>query len=96
MRSQLSQTLSTNSTTNVIDWSGDGTCYAFGTFDGGTAELQFSPDGGNTWIPLTDANGSAIPLTGNGAINFSLGNCKLRVDLSNATDPAVTVVIAPR
>ncbi len=40
----------------------------YGTFDGATMTLYFSPDGGTTYIIAKDAYGNDIAFTANGAI----------------------------
>lgn len=37
-----------------------GQLVAWGTFGGGLIAVNFSPDGGATWIPAKDRNGTAI------------------------------------
>lgn len=41
---------------------------AWGTWDGATVTLEYSPDGGTTWIAV----GSDTTLTANGVANFQL------------------------
>ena len=75
--------------------------YAFGTFGAGTATLQVSPDGGTTWIDVTDGI-STVSFTSNGGQRtFILGNAnpilaeqiKLRFNLTGSSTPSVTFVI---
>ncbi|HAN97015.1 MAG TPA: hypothetical protein DCQ98_06075 [Planctomycetaceae bacterium] len=74
-------------TGSAVDWyGGPGSLFVRGTWDGATAKLQASPDGGTTWIdvPTDAANSSPLALTANGIANFQLGPCKLRGAISGA------------
>lgn len=72
-----------NAASSAVDWpGGTGTFAAWGTFGGGTCTLQLSPDDGTTWIDVPGAS-----LAANGAVNFSLGPCRLRASLAGATTP---------
>lgn len=80
------QTLTTNSGTDSLNWlGGDGTVFASGAFSSGSIKLQFSPDGGTTWVDAKDADNNALSLAADGAFSFSIGNCKLRALGSGAT-----------
>lgn len=92
----LAATLTTNTSTDAADWSGDGTLFISGNFAAGTAKLQLSPDAGLTWIDATDEAGVVPTLTASGAINFSTGNCKVRANLTGATVAAGTAQIETR
>lgn len=78
------------------------TLYVYGTFGSGTASLLVSPDGGGTYINVTDSLGNNIAFTANGVVNFELyGNgdpianktVKLRLTLAGATSPDLNYVI---
>lgn len=81
----LNQLLTTNGNTEVENWHGrDGTVFATGSFGGGAVNLQASLDG-VVWFDCTDATGSVVSLSTNGAFSFSIGSCKLRLNLTGAT-----------
>jgi hypothetical protein len=70
----------TNATSQAIDWNGGvGTVFASGTFDNASIKLQASFDNATSWVDIANSN-----LTAAGAINFTLGNVKLRLSLSGA------------
>lgn len=52
----------------------------YGTWDGATAQLQSSPDGGATWIDID----GAIATVNGGAYGFQLGDEHVRVSVSGA------------
>ncbi|WP_316195948.1 MULTISPECIES: hypothetical protein [unclassified Bradyrhizobium] len=82
--------LTENGATAPIPWSGGrGTAAAWGTFGGGTAALQMSPDNGTTWINVDKAAETFVSFTANGSGGFELGLCLLRFSLTGATTPAV-------
>lgn len=63
----------------------------FGTFGGGTAALEYSPDQGSTWIAVTDSAG-AVTFTANGGKNIIIPSdaqepVQVRITLSGATSP---------
>jgi hypothetical protein len=71
--------------------SGRGTFTANGTWDGSeTIKLQFSDDQGTTWHDV----GSLVTFSSNGAANFELPSCKIRVNAASTggnTDVKVRV-----
>lgn len=63
-----------------MPWGGGvGTFAVFGTFGGTTAKLQCSFDDGTTWIDVDRVGDTYVTFTANGAGNFELGPCILRV-----------------
>ncbi len=46
----------------------EGQLNIFGTFDGSTVKLKYSPDGGSTYIVAKDVFGNDISFTANGGI----------------------------
>ena len=80
---QLFTAQTADGNSQAIRWpGGEGTYNAEGTFGGGTATLQFSPDGGTTWKSC----GSDAELSSDGAANFKLPvGYHLRVSLSGAS-----------
>jgi len=48
--------------------SGKGMVYAFGTWDGATLTVEFSPDGGTTWFAI----GTDTTFTASGWANFEM------------------------
>ena len=64
----------------VVIVAGNYTWSAWGTWDGATAQLQFSPDAGTTWIDITD-----VDLTANGGVfNIPLPAGQVRVVITGA------------
>lgn len=83
-------TLSADGNSATVNWGGgDGTFMAYGTFGGGTARLQFSPDSGTTWLNV----GTDVTMTSDGIANFYVPSGLLRANLDGATGPTVTVKI---
>jgi hypothetical protein len=86
--------LTANGTTDPLHWyGGRGTAAAWGNFGGGTATLQYSPDGGTTWINVDRTGDTYVTFTANGEGGFELGLCLLRFNLTGATSPSVWVSI---
>ena len=70
---------------------------AWGTWGGGTLTIEFSPDGGTTWISVVDAATEvAISLTANGAKGkfYPSMGYHLRPVLAGATTPSLSVHIS--
>lgn len=66
--------------TGVTIVRGTYTWSVYGTWNGATAQLQRSPDGGTTWV---DVDGAAFSANG-GALNMALPAGKVRVAISGA------------
>lgn len=63
----------------AVRWAGGtGQFCAYGTWGGGTATLQFSPDEGTTWIDVDRSGDSFVTFTADGAGEFSLSQCLIR------------------
>jgi hypothetical protein len=77
--------LAADGQSDSVAWSGGfGTVIVAGTWGGGTAKLQASPDNGTTWVDV----GTDVTFTANGMGNFQLPpGVLLRLDLSGATNP---------
>lgn len=56
----------------------------------GTIKLQFSVDGGSTYVDV----GTNTQFTANGAANFELPRCKLRVNSSDTSTSAFAYITA--
>lgn len=76
----------------------EATIFVYGTFGGGTVNLQASPDGGTTKINLRDVTGTVVAVTANDAYNLRLGEAgrngaaiKVYATISGATSPSVSV-----
>lgn len=75
----LDTTWTDETTSDAINWSGgNGTFFAQGEFDGGTAKLQWSLDE-STWTDYPSGS-----LTANGFKRIAIGPCKLRIVLSDS------------
>lgn len=84
-----------NGNSNAIDWPGGrGNFSAFGTWGGATAKLQWSPDGGVTYLDVDRSGDTFVTLTANGAGGFELPVCKIRANLANITATSVTAAVA--
>lgn len=57
---------------------------ASGTFGGGTVSLDYRPESGADWVPLTD-----LALTGAGAALIKLAKGEVRVTITGATGPSI-------
>lgn len=74
----------------AFDWPGGrGVFSAFGTFGGGTVALQWSPDGGTTWLAVDRGTDTFTTLTAAGAGGFELPACQIRAALTGATAPVL-------
>ena len=90
----LTETISSNANSTVIDWhGGDGTVAATGSFNSGTIKLQASIDGGTTFFDAKDGDGANLTLTTDGAFSYSIGSCKLRANMAGATAAAGTAQV---
>lgn len=65
---------------------------AFGTFGGGSAKVQWSPDDptGATWTDLGPQNGVATALTTAGTVAVNLPPGRYRFALAGSTAPSLT------
>ena len=73
-----------------VEWDGGtGTYHVFGTFDGDSAKLQASLDGGNT---ATDIDGASWTTDAVG--EFSAGSCLVRAVSSISGDSSINVVLS--
>lgn len=64
------------------------TVFFYGTFGGGTAQIEASPDGGTNWVDVP--NGSATAET---IVNMEIRATHLRVSLSGSSSPSLNVMI---
>lgn len=88
----MRDSLTANGVTAPTFWSGGrGTFMAFGTFGGGTAKLQMSPNSGVTWIDVDRSGDTFVTFTANGEGGFELAPCFIRVSLTGATAPSLSV-----
>ena len=93
----MSMTISAaNGATEDVNWQGgEGNFVAQGgggsNFDGGSVALQFSVDGGATWINV----GTDTTFTANGGGIFKAPVCKLRGKMTGGTTPDVDCYIRP-
>lgn len=109
MANILRETVSADGNSTAVTWESRrkdtpnrGTVWAYGTFGGGTASLEASPDGGTTWVAILDQSGTAITFTANGVVNFELyadqdpiaaNKTKIRLTLAGATAPTLNYII---
>lgn len=73
---------------------GKGTFSAWGTFGGGTVTLQWSPDGGTTWLNADPSGFTFTTFTAGGIGGFELPTCSIRAVLSGATAPNINARVA--
>lgn len=76
------------------------TCFATGTFGGGTVNWLISPDGGSTTVPMYDASGVAYTSTANDNFNAIIGggstnsDCvKIYATLTGSTGASVALAV---
>ena len=82
---QLFTAQATNADSAEITWPGGaGILAAEGTWDSGTIKVQISPDGGTTFVDLTD-----ISITADGTKTFIAPPGQLKLNLAGATTPAL-------
>ncbi|WFU69449.1 hypothetical protein [Bradyrhizobium sp. CB2312] len=87
----MKATLTANGTTPPIFWAGGrGSFAAWGTFGGGTAKLQQSPNNGVVWIDVDRSGDNYVTFTASGEGNFELPPCLIRVSLDGATSPLLS------
>lgn len=76
----------TDGNSTGVAWSNTGDWWfdAYGTWDGATMKLQYSPDSGTTWVDAADTRGSAVSFTANGGgiVRIPWGH-QVRANLSN-------------
>ena len=82
------ETLTADGSTAEIQFQGEGTVNAAGSFGGGTLTIEASFDGGTTWVAQTDGT-----FTADGTLNIKIGPCYVRTTLSGSTTPSVVVSI---
>ena len=88
MAKHINQVLSADGNTISVLWAGgEGTYSASGTFGGGTTRLMVSMDDGATFFSA----GPEGELTISGIRSFSIPECTLRVSLTGATSPNLTI-----
>lgn len=84
------KTFSADGNSATIAWPGGyGSMLASGTWGSGTLKLQFTINGGTTWVDV-----ASISLTANGHKEFNIGSCHLRMNLAGATNPAIAARVA--
>ncbi len=70
-----------NGSTSSLNWDGrEGQVIASGTWDGANIQLEVSPDSGTTWVSVGDEG----KLEADGAFNFSLNPCNVRLTVASA------------
>lgn len=75
----------TNGNSSAIAWRGGrGVFYAYGTPNGATVKLQWSPDAGTTWLDVDRSGDTFVTFTANGAGGFELPECQIRANLASA------------
>lgn len=75
----------TDGNSNAIDWPGGRGVFAvFGTPNGATVKLQWSPDGGTTWLDVDRSGDTYVTLSAAGAGGFELPACKLRANQASS------------
>ncbi|MDI1263895.1 MAG: hypothetical protein PS018_11620 [bacterium] len=75
----------TDGNSSAVDWvGGRGVFAVFGTFNGATVKLQWSPDDGTTWLDVDRLGDTYVTLSAAGSGGFELPPCKLRANLASA------------
>lgn len=82
------EALTADGQSQPIRWyGGRGNFSVVGTFGGGEAKLQMSPDEGVNWIDVDRAGDSFVTFSANGEGGFELAPCLLRVSVSGSATP---------
>ena len=85
--------LTSNASTGALPIKGKLNVAAFGDFGGGSLSFELSYDDGTTWFAATNNLGDAATISANGALNIEVGTADLRLTLSGATAPSVSIVV---
>ena len=80
--------------TGAVWQGGRGIFAAWGTFGSGTCKLQWSPDGGTTYIDADRSGDTYVTFTANGVGEFDLPRGYVRAVLSGATAPSVSAMVS--
>lgn len=104
-------TLSADGTVNLCDierrhdndmWLGTIAIYGGGgnDFGGGTVNIQYSPDGGTTYVNLPDLSGTVTNVTSDTVLNLQTGaggrnddQPKIRASLAGSTSPTIIIYV---
>lgn len=86
----------TDGNSSAIDWPGGRGVFAvFGTFNGATSKLQWSPDAGTTYIDVDASGDTYVTKTAAGQGGFELPGCKLRaVQSASGGSTSLTSTVA--
>lgn len=71
----------------AIEWAGGRGAFSVysGTFGGASVALQWSPDGGTTWLPVDASGDTYTTKTAVGSGNFELPACQIRAAVTGGT-----------
>jgi hypothetical protein len=80
-----------SATGSAFDWPGGSGAFIVdrGTFSGATVKLQFSIDGGTTWLDVDQGGDTYVTLTTAGAGAFDLPACEIKAVVSGGTPSAL-------
>ena len=80
--------LTADGSTAALQFQGEGSFNAAGTYGGGTLTIEASFDGGTTWVAQTDGT-----LLADGTLNIKIGPCFIRGTLAGSTTPDIDISI---
>lgn len=84
-----------SSTGAAMPWKGGKGCFSVysGTFGGATVKLQWSPDGGASWLDADRAGETFLTFTAAGAGVFDLPTCVVRGHISGGAPAALNAKV---
>lgn len=85
---------STGPSNAIPHFGGYGSVAVTGTFNGSTITVEIAlPRKPDVWVPLKDTNGNAISFSAGGVTNFLAPECKVRVNVADASPNTVDFYI---
>jgi hypothetical protein len=91
-RITLLSALTTNTSGSAFMWPGGrGVFCAWGTFGGGTCDIEFSPDG-TTWINADRSGETFVTFTANGVGEFVLPQGLIRATVAGGAAASISAI----
>ena len=91
---QLFANKSANGTGPVQWWMGGmGTFHISGSLGGGSIAIEFRPDATSDFEPVLEDGSTAYAITVTGTLSIGIAVGQVRLNLTGATNPAVSVVL---
>lgn len=84
-----------SATGDAFDWPGGSGAFIVdrGTFSGATVKLQFSIDGGTTWLDVDQGGDTYVTFSAAGAGAFDLPACEVKATVSGGTPSALYATV---